>query len=226
MLLEAVIAHPLDVLLRHDPARAADQRPVEGHEVGPRLVQVEAHPVGIDDRHLPDLVVEDLRSLGPLEAEPHVLGGERVAVVELQALAELELVDALIRAHRPRLGEAGRHQVAGHGFDERVVDGIEHPERGEARELSRIEPHGRQRHVQRPAHLPFRLRLGGRLLAGATHEHEAKQGGGQREPSGDTRFGVHAVLLRPVVLSIPPHRMAGILTSRAVVRKTHHDVSG
>ena len=136
VLLEALIAHPLDILLRHDPARAAHQRSVEGHEVGPRIVQVEAHPVGIDDRHLPDLVVEDLRSLGPVEAEPHVLGGERVAIVEFQSLAELEFIDALVRTHRPRLGEAGGHQVAGHGLDQRVVDGIEHPERGETADLS------------------------------------------------------------------------------------------
>jgi hypothetical protein len=44
-------------------------------------VQVEAHTVGVDDRDLPDLVVEDLRSLGAVEAELHVLGGEGIAVV-------------------------------------------------------------------------------------------------------------------------------------------------
>ncbi len=64
---------------------------------------MKAHPVGIDDRHLPDLVVEDLRPLGPKEAEPHVLGGEGVAVVELQSFAQLEFIDPLIGADGPRL---------------------------------------------------------------------------------------------------------------------------
>src|SRR5713226_2357903 len=78
-----------------------------------------------------------------VEAEPHVLRGEGIAVVEFQPLAELELVDALIRAERPGLGEAGRHEIAGHGLHERVVDGVEHPERGDlAQHLARIEPDG------------------------------------------------------------------------------------
>ncbi len=46
VLLEAVGPHLLHVLLGGDPARAGRVGPVEGHEVGPRLVEVEAHPVG------------------------------------------------------------------------------------------------------------------------------------------------------------------------------------
>ena len=199
LLLEAVVADLLDVLLRHDPARAAHEGAVERHEVGPRLVQVKAHAIGIDDDHLPHLVVQDLRALGAVEAELHVLGGEGVAVVELQALAQLELVDALIRAHRPRLGQARGHEVAGHGLHERVVDRVEDPERGEAHELARIEPHRRQGHVERPAHLALGLRRRGlrlrpRVPGGAEGEHDAQQAGCRqerpREPGGG-RAEVH-----------------------------------
>ena len=97
---------------------------------GHGLAQLEAHAVRIDDHDVPHLVVEHLRPLGALEAELHVLGGEGVTVVELEALAQLELVDQLIRAHRPRLGEARRHQIAGHRFDERVVDARRGPRTG------------------------------------------------------------------------------------------------
>ena len=113
---EAVVAHLLHVLLGHDPACPGRERAVEGHDVGPRLVQLEAHPVGGDDRHLPDLLLEDLGPLGAQEAELHVLGGERIAVVEPEALAQLELVGALIRAHGPRLGQAGVWWLPGIGF--------------------------------------------------------------------------------------------------------------
>ena len=160
LFLEALVADLLDVLPGHDPARAGRQRSVERHEVGERLVEMEAHARGADHLDLPHPVLEDLADLGPLEAELHVVGGEGVAVVELQALAQLELVDTLIRAHRPRLRQARRHEIARHRLHQRVVQGVEHPERREeARgDLARIEPGRRQGHVQRPAHLAFRLR--------------------------------------------------------------------
>ena len=80
-----------------------------------------------------------------------------IAVVELHALPQLELVDALVRAHRPRLGQAGRHEVAGHGLDERVVQRIEHPERrDDTGDLARIEP-GREAWSRRaPSASPLR----------------------------------------------------------------------
>ena len=80
----------------------------------------EAHPVGVDDHHLADLLVKDLGP-GALEAELHVLRDEGIAVVELQTLAEFELVGRLVRAHRPGLRETWRKVVAGHGLDEGVV---------------------------------------------------------------------------------------------------------
>jgi hypothetical protein len=131
--------------------------------------------VTVDDDDLARLLLEDLRALGPPEAELHVLGGERVAVVELQPLPELELVGALVRAHRPRLGQAGRQVVARHRLHERVVHGVHDPERGEhADDLGRIEPLGRQRDVERPAHLAVGLGLGERRPDGAGQDQCAQ----------------------------------------------------
>ena len=92
MLLEAVGADLLEILLRGDPAGGAPQRAVDRHEIRPRLVQYEPHRMRIDDDDLLDLLLE-LHALGALEAELHVVGGERVAVMEFDALAQLEFVD-------------------------------------------------------------------------------------------------------------------------------------
>jgi hypothetical protein len=46
VLLEAVVPDLLDVPPGHDPALARDHRAVEGHEVRPRLVQMDAHAQG------------------------------------------------------------------------------------------------------------------------------------------------------------------------------------
>src|SRR5207248_2107282 len=43
--LEAILADFLDVLLRHDPARARGDR-VERHEVRPRLLEADTHAAG------------------------------------------------------------------------------------------------------------------------------------------------------------------------------------
>src|SRR5207247_6533520 len=88
LLLEAFVTDLLDVFLGHDPAGAGRQRSVEGHEIGEGLVELEPNPIGIDDRDLAHLLLEDLGSLGAMEAELHVLGGEWIAVVELQPLAQ------------------------------------------------------------------------------------------------------------------------------------------
>src|SRR5262249_40429152 len=109
LLLEALEAHLLDVLLGHDPRGPGRERPVEGHEIGEWIEQVEPYTIRSDDLDFADLLLEDFGAFRPLKAELHVLGCEGIAVVKLQALAQLELVDALVCAHRPRLGEARRH---------------------------------------------------------------------------------------------------------------------
>jgi hypothetical protein len=117
---------------------------------------------------------------------------KRIAVVELEALAQLELVDALVVADRPGLGQAGAHQVAGHGLHEGVVDGVKDPERRElARHLARIEPDGGQRHVERPAHLAFGLRLGRCGVRQSAREPDAQQHDAQGESASSS---IHAVI--------------------------------
>src|SRR5881296_557267 len=128
LLLEAVVADLLDVLLRRDPARARHEGPVEDHEVRKGLREMEPDAVRIDDRDLADLLLEDPGALRAMKAELHVLGRERISVVELDTLAQLELVGFLIRADRPGLRQARRHEIARHGFDERIVDRVEDPE--------------------------------------------------------------------------------------------------
>jgi hypothetical protein len=181
VLLETVVADLLDVLLGDDPARPGGHRAVERHEVGEGLVQQEAHPGRTDDLDVADAVFQNLADLRPLEAELHVVGGERIAVVELQAFAQLELVGLAVGARRPRLGQARRHEVTRHRLHQGVVQRVEDPERGEeaAGDLSRVEPRGRQRHVQCVAHLAFGLRGWRGLGLGSGDEAHGEQRGNQ-----------------------------------------------
>ena len=57
---EAVSPDPLEVLLGHDPASARGEGAVESQEIGPRLVQHEAHLMRIGDHHLLDFLVQQL----------------------------------------------------------------------------------------------------------------------------------------------------------------------
>ena len=142
--------------------------------------------------------------LRALEAELHVLGGERVAVVELQPLAQLELVGLLIRAHRPGFGEARRQVVARHRLHQRVVQRVQHPERREhADDLGRIEPGRRERHVERPAHLAFRLGL---RRAGTGHRQGAQQ---DSQPRCQVSLPVHPLLLHRSLCELFESQTAG-----------------
>src|SRR5206468_12241007 len=87
--LEAVVAHALDVFPRHDEPGRAAERSVEHHEIRPRLLQTKAHTSGIGRLDRGDVLLEALRvdPAIPLERELDVLRGDRVAVVELDALA-------------------------------------------------------------------------------------------------------------------------------------------
>ena len=190
MLLEAVGADLLEVVLGGDPAGGARQRAVERHEVRPRLMQHELHLVRVDDHDLLHLFLE-LRPLRALEAELHVLGGERVAVVEFHALAQGEFVDEPILAHRPGFREAVRHEVSGHRLYQRVVQRVQHPERCKIAEekLPRIEPGRRQGHVKRKPHLAFRFGLCRRGARTANGQHRCEDHArGKLLPSLHRRF--------------------------------------
>jgi hypothetical protein len=150
VLLEPVVADFGQVLLGHDDTGGGGGGAVEGHEIGPRRLQVEAHGQRIDDFDLLDVILQGLRSraLVALEAELHVLGRQRVAVVKLQARAQLELVGQAVLALLPALGEARAHLLARIGAHERIVDRVEHAERRDLRRRGRrIEPGRRNRHV-------------------------------------------------------------------------------
>ena len=110
----------------------------------------------IDDLHGDHARFQDPRAaaLVALEGKLHVIRGERIAVVELDALAQHELVAEPVARRRPRLCEARRHRIPGHRLHEPVVQGVEHHERRDhARRFRRIEEGRRERDVHRPRHL-------------------------------------------------------------------------
>ena len=112
-----------------------------------------------------------------LEAEPYIFGGERVAVVEREPPAQLELVREPVAALRPRLCQAVADLLAGERTDESVVDRVEHSERRDLRRGSgRIEPAGSERDVEGDRHVAGR-RLTARRLRGAEHERSGQNPG-------------------------------------------------
>jgi len=157
----AVVANFLDVLLRDDPPGARRACPIEGHEIGPGLLEPKPDAAGIEDLDRRDPLLEGLGEDAPiaLEGELHVLGGDGLAVVELGPRSQFELVDEPVGRGTPRFGEAGRHAPAGHRLHEGVVSGREDHERRALDGLRGVEPGGHQRRVHGPRHLPF----GGRV---------------------------------------------------------------
>ena len=78
----------------------------------------EAHAPGVRRLDRGDPVLEAARedAAVPLEGELHVLGGDRLAVVEFHAAAQHEVVDEPVRRDGPRLGQAGARGLPGIGF--------------------------------------------------------------------------------------------------------------
>src|SRR2546425_872986 len=114
-------------------------------------------------------------ALVALERELDVLGGERVAVVELHAFAEREVVHAPVRRDLPRLRQAGGGRVPGHRLGQRVVDRVHHHEwRNDPQGLGGIEPRRRERDVNAPRQLALG---GGRRGRGNGEQNEQGAGG-------------------------------------------------
>ena len=146
--------------------------------------------------HKPDVVrMDDLDGLDLLlqfrrpspfvarKAELHVLGRKGITIVELDALAQLEIVGQAIGAFVPLGREAGRHVPVRHGFHQRIMQRPQADIRREQRPgLRRIKPRRRQGDVHRPRHLPSR---------GAFLRQGAVPGGPPvpHRPSGDATEG-------------------------------------
>ena len=79
---------------------------------------------GLDGGHA---VLEQFACRAPvsLEGELHVLGCHRLAIVELGAVAQDELVDEAVVGEGPRLGEARCEGLARHGLHHSVVQRIQ-----------------------------------------------------------------------------------------------------
>ena len=111
---EALGAHRLDVLLRHDRAFHEDRPGEARRELRDDSPGVNAHGEIVDDLDPVDRPLErrgargdGLRGHDPLEAELHVVRGEGVAVVEALALAEVEGPALAVGRELPALGDAG-----------------------------------------------------------------------------------------------------------------------
>ncbi len=162
------------VFLRHDEPRRGRRRPVEGHEIRPRLLELEADRERINDLDLPDPRVElgRPRSFVPVEAEFHVLGGHRLAVVKLQPAPQLELVREPIRALGPRLRQAIAHLLAGQRLHQPVVERVKNAEGRDLRwGRGRVEPRRSDGDVERED------RLSGRLRGRALYDDEGQRDG-------------------------------------------------
>src|SRR5437879_12880243 len=85
---------------------------------------MKSHRQRIDDLHLADASGKfpGPRALITLETEFHVLGGDGVAVVELEVAAQLERVREPVRALRPRLRQAVAHLLPRQRADQRIVE--------------------------------------------------------------------------------------------------------
>ena len=182
--LEAVLADFLHVFLRHDPSATGRHGSVEREEIGPGLLQPEPDVTGIDGQHLAHLVLEDLRARAAvaLERELHVLGRDRLAVMELRALADDEVVREPVLRRRPRLGEAWRERTRRHRLHHRVVQCPEdHERRGDSLGVRRIEEPRRDRDVDTVGDLAFGRGLGDGHGAGGRRRHGQREGEGRED---------------------------------------------
>ncbi len=130
VLSECIVADLGQIFLGNDDSGGGGRGPVEGHEVGPGLLENEAHCQWIDDLHLADAQIQFLGAgaFVTFEAELHVVSRDGVAVVKLQPVAQLELVPEAVWALRPRLRQTVAHLLPRQRTDERIVQRIEHSE--------------------------------------------------------------------------------------------------
>src|SRR4029450_6605706 len=98
----------------------------------------------------------------------------------------------------PRFGQTRRQLVAGHRLHEGIVHRIEDPERRDlADDLTGIEPHGRERHVEGPPHFTFGL-----ILSSGSVEEPARE---ERDHQGETAERETSLVVHGLFVS---HRLA------------------
>ena len=139
---ETILADPIEIRFRDNPGRPARRAGIEREEVGPGGMEDETDAVSVDDLDRLHPLVQQL-GRSPLvaqEAESHILGGERIAVVEGQALTQLEFIGQPVLALRSGFRQTSGHIVAHQGFDQRVMQGVgEHERRGDSSGIGRTE---------------------------------------------------------------------------------------
>ena len=103
-LLEAVLADPLDVFLRHDPAGAGGARIVESGNRATACSAGRSTCRGSGVSTAATLLLDEARGVAAiaLERELHVLRRHRLAVVELDAGAQHEVVAQPVGRRRSR----------------------------------------------------------------------------------------------------------------------------
>src|SRR5206468_10630688 len=126
------------------------------------------------------------------ERELDILGGDHLAVMKPDTLAEEKLVEESIRRHAPRLGQTRRHEVARHRLHYRIVNRVEdHEWRENAGGLGRVEPGRGERNGNSPGHLTFwRRRTGWSRLKRRVQRkaEEESERAAQPEPLGGLRI--------------------------------------
>src|SRR5262249_18681880 len=81
----------------------------------------------------------------------------RGAVVERDSLAQLELIGQAVLALAPGFSQTGRHRVAGHGFDQSIVQGVEKQKRRNGDGFGRVIVCRSNSEVNRLGYLPLWL---------------------------------------------------------------------
>lgn len=160
---------------------------------------MKTHPAWIDNFDLahPLLIFPGRSPFVAQKAELHVLGGDRFAVVKLDAGAKRELVDHFIGTLRIGFGQARRHASLGHGLKERTMQALlHHVRRDNAGIQAGSEPGRGQRHMHRIGEFPFGF-AGGHALADETRHAKRQEKRNTLDPSPSHEYAscLHKPLL-------------------------------
>ena len=176
-LLEPVLAHLLHVFFRHDPGGTGGTR-IEGEEIRPWLLQFEADVLRIRRLHRVHALLHQTMpgAAIALERKFHIVGGDRLAIVEQRALAQHEVVAEPVLGRGPGFRETRRRVLPGHRLHHGIVQRVhQHERRDDARRLCRIEPCRRQRDVHADVQLPRRARSLGRPARRGGHPERCER---------------------------------------------------